>query len=182
MFVPMTTTELHVVTLKTTYSNWSQTHTLTLKIFIDECTRWFGSVNFFPLKFSFVLMIFSISTYVILLNFYWPLLNFNCCSALCLVSTGRWLNGNTPRWKEAWAAVHPMRAQHSKDSKTFQCRESLQHSHSNHPPYERTVEYPGQLFGAGSGRIIFKALDEPYKAYFPHTFGLKSADFLFGLM
>ena len=45
-----------------------------------------------------------------------------------------------------------------------------------------SVEYSGQLFGEGSGRIIFKALDEPYKAYFPHTFGLKSADFLFGLM
>ena len=51
-------------------------------------------------------------------------------------------------------------------------------------PYEMrgSVEYSGQLFGEGSGRIIFKALDEPYKAYFPHTLGLKSADFLFGLI
>ena len=46
----------------------------------------------------------------------------------------------------------------------------------------RSVEYSGQSIGEGSGRIILKALDEPYKAYFPHTFGLKSADFLFGLM
>ena len=29
------------------------------------------------------------------------------------------------------------------------------------------------------GRLICKALDEPYKTYFPHTFGLKSLDFLF---
>ena len=51
-------------------------------------------------------------------------------------------------------------------------------------PYEMkgSVEYSGQSNGVGSGRIILKALDEPYKAYFPHTFGLKSADFLFGLM
>ena len=28
------------------------------------------------------------------------------------------------------------------------------------------------------GRLICKALDEPYKSYFPHTFGLKSLDFL----
>ena len=50
------------------------------------------------------------------------------------------------------------------------------------PPYESSVEYSGQSHWVGSGRIILKALDEPYKAYFPHTFGLKSADFLFGLM
>ena len=31
------------------------------------------------------------------------------------------------------------------------------------------------------GRLIYKALDEPYKTCFPHTFGLKSLDFLFRL-
>ena len=33
----------------------------------------------------------------------------------------------------------------------------------------------------GHGRLIYKVLDEPYKAYFPHTLGLKSLDFLFQL-
>ena len=33
----------------------------------------------------------------------------------------------------------------------------------------------------GHGRLIYKALDEPYKTYFPHTFGLKSLEFLFRL-
>ena len=46
----------------------------------------------------------------------------------------------------------------------------------------KSVEYSGQSIRAGNGRVAIKALDEPYKAYFPHTFGLKSADFLFGLM
>ena len=31
------------------------------------------------------------------------------------------------------------------------------------------------------GRLIYKAMDEPYKTYFPHTFGLKSLEFLFRL-
>ena len=33
-------------------------------------------------------------------------------------------------------------------------------------------------YGLGQGRLIHKALDEPCKAYYPHTFGLKSLDFL----
>ena len=175
----MTTTELQVVTLKTTYWNWSQTHTLTLKIFIDECTRWFGSVYYFSFQIFLCFNDFFDFNLCNIVEFLLTL-NFNCCSVLCLVSTGRYFNGNTRRWKEAWATVHPMNTQHLKDSKTFQCRES-QHSHSQ-LPYERSVEYSGQSNGEGNGRIILKALDEPYKAYFPHTFGLKSADFLFGLM
>ena len=31
------------------------------------------------------------------------------------------------------------------------------------------------------GRLICKALDEPYQTFFPHTFGLKFLDFLFRL-
>ena len=34
----------------------------------------------------------------------------------------------------------------------------------------------------GHGRLIYKALDEPYKTYFPHIFGLKSLEFLFLLV
>ena len=30
------------------------------------------------------------------------------------------------------------------------------------------------LCGLGHGRVIYKALNEPYKTYFPNTFGLKS--------
>ena len=33
----------------------------------------------------------------------------------------------------------------------------------------------------GHGSLIYKVLDEPYKAYFPHTLGLQSLDFLFRL-
>ena len=33
----------------------------------------------------------------------------------------------------------------------------------------------------GHGRLIYKAMDEPYKTYFPHTFGLKSLEVLFRL-
>ena len=36
-------------------------------------------------------------------------------------------------------------------------------------------------YGLGQGRLIYRALDEPCKAYFPHTFGLKSLDFYFRL-
>ena len=36
-------------------------------------------------------------------------------------------------------------------------------------------------YGLGQGRLIYKALDEPCKAYYPHTFGLKSLDFYFRL-
>ena len=171
----MTTTEPQVVTLKTTYSNWSQTHTVTSTNALDDLVVF----NFISFQ---IFLCFNDFFDFNLCNIVECLLtlNFNCCSVLCLVSTGRWFNGNTRRWKEAWATVHPMNTQHLKDSKTFQCRES-QHSH-NQLPYERSVEYSGQSNGEGNGRIILKALDEPYKAYFPHTFGLKSADFLFGLM
>ena len=31
--------------------------------------------------------------------------------------------------------------------------------------------------GWGQGRLTYRALDEPCKAYYPHTFGLKSYDF-----
>ena len=31
--------------------------------------------------------------------------------------------------------------------------------------------------GWGQGRLTYRALDEPCKAYYPHTFGLKSHDF-----
>ena len=31
--------------------------------------------------------------------------------------------------------------------------------------------------GWGQGRLTYRALDEPCKAYYPHTFGLKSLDF-----
>ena len=33
----------------------------------------------------------------------------------------------------------------------------------------------------GHRRLIYKAMDEPYKTYFPHTFGLKSLEVLFRL-
>ena len=36
-------------------------------------------------------------------------------------------------------------------------------------------------YGLGQGRLIYRALDEPCKAYYPHTFGLKSLDFYFRL-
>ena len=36
-------------------------------------------------------------------------------------------------------------------------------------------------YGVGSGRLVNRALDGPYKSYYPHTFGLKSADVSFGL-
>ena len=52
----------------------------------------------------------------------------------------------------------------------------------SHLSDEKSVEYSGQSIRGGNGRVAVKTLDEPYKAYFPHTFGLKSADFLFGLM
>ena len=31
--------------------------------------------------------------------------------------------------------------------------------------------------GWGQGRLTYRALDEPCKAHYPHTFGLKSHDF-----
>ena len=36
-------------------------------------------------------------------------------------------------------------------------------------------------YGLGQGRLIHKALVGPCKAYYPHTFGLKSLDFYFRL-
>ena len=31
----------------------------------------------------------------------------------------------------------------------------------------------------GNGGLIYKAMDDSYQTYFPHTFGLKSLEFLF---
>ena len=65
---------------------------------------------------------------------------------------------------------------------------SQQHITTVHPAstgQDAIVSYVSQvrtiLCVLGHGRLIYKALDEPYKANFPHTFGLKSLDFLFRL-
>ena len=50
-------------------------------------------------------------------------------------------------------------------------------------PAEETANEPLSLqvrsihYGLGQGRLIHKALVGPCKAYYPHTFGLKSLDF-----
>ena len=49
---------------------------------------------------------------------------------------------------------------------------------ANEPVFIQVRSIP---YGLGQGRLIHKALDEPCKAYYPHTFGLKSLDFYFRL-
>ena len=51
-----------------------------------------------------------------------------------------------------------------------------------------STEYPTSWTGTGQvhslwvgSRGVYKALDEPCKAYFPHTFGLKTSEFFFRL-
>ena len=51
-----------------------------------------------------------------------------------------------------------------------------------------STEYPTSWTGTGQvhslwvgSRGVYRALDEPCKAYFPHTFGLKTAEFFFRL-
>ena len=62
------------------------------------------------------------------------------------------------------------------------------HQTTYHHPPNRTA-YPTPWNGTGQvhslwvgSRGLYRALDEPCKAYFPHTFGLKFPDFFFGLM
>ena len=65
---------------------------------------------------------------------------------------------------------------------------------SDHRPSSLTTqlpistEYPTSWTGTGQvhsvwvgSRGVYKALDEPCKAYFPHTFGLKTSEFFFRL-
>ena len=65
---------------------------------------------------------------------------------------------------------------------------------SDHRPPSLTIqlpistEYPTSWTGTGQvhsvwvgSRGVYKALDEPCKAYFPHTFGLKTPEFFFRL-
>ena len=62
-------------------------------------------------------------------------------------------------------------------------RPASSHEHPASTGQDAIVRYLSQvtsiLCGLGHGRLIYKALDEPCKAYFSHTFGLKSLDFLF---
>ena len=64
-------------------------------------------------------------------------------------------------------------------------RPASSHEHPASTGQDAIVRYLSQvtsiLCGLGHGRLIYKALDEPCKAYFSHTFGLKSLDFLFRL-
>ena len=59
------------------------------------------------------------------------------------------------------------------------------HEHPASTGQDAIVRYLSQvtpiLCGLGHGRLIYKALYEPCKAYFSHTFGSKSLDFLFRL-
>ena len=62
-------------------------------------------------------------------------------------------------------------------------RPASSHKHPASTGQDAIVRYVSQvtsiLCGLGHGRLIYKALDELCKAYFSHTFGLKSQDFLF---
>ena len=43
------------------------------------------------------------------------------------------------------------------------------------------IQVRSSLCGLGQGRLTYRALDESCKAYYPHTFGLKSLDFILRL-
>ena len=162
--------------------NWTPTHTVISKMFINLYTRWFGSVDiFFLWKIGLLIFLFDFNCYNAF-DSYWRSLHIDCCSELCLVFAGRQsVAVQYGARKPVWAIVRPINMKHH-------------HSHEKSPTSNSTAQptqsaalwekrrISGQSIGAGSGRIIFKALDEPYKAYFPHTFGLKSVDLIFGLI